>query len=236
MAAVTHPNLAVVFGVETLRGAPLLIVELLEGGTLGSRLRAAPLPHLEVIALGITLAEALEVIHSVGVLHRDIKPTNVGYSTSGVPKLLDFGLAKILDDSRTAASVLQIRYDELDEVPLTALTELTVTRRLVGTPIYLSPEAAGGGDPSAGVNLWALAVTLFEAVTGTHPLRIQDTKGLRQRIFEGDVAELEDVWPESPEPLRRFFAAALARDPDRRPQSALELRDALVRLGEELGG
>lgn len=233
MAAVTHENLALVYGVETWLGAPLLVVELLEGGTLASRLRAGKLDLVSALDLGITLAGVLDTMHTAGVLHRDIKPSNVGYTASGVVKLLDFGLAKILDDSR-ALTQAQLSYEDLGEVPQDALTVLTVTRTVVGTPIYLSPEAARGLDPDPRVDLWAFAVLLFEAVAGTHPLRVHETAGLRRRIFEGEVTDLRTVLDPCPEPLARFFGAALARDWTERPATAAEIRDRLHAARAEL--
>jgi hypothetical protein len=235
MAAVTHENLALVYGVESWFGSPLLVVELLEGGTLSQRLRSGKLDPRPAIDLGITLAGVLSTLHTAGVLHRDIKPSNVGYTSSGVVKLLDFGLAKILDDSRAAASgALEVPYDDLDDVPAHALTILTVTRCAVGTPIYLSPEAARGQDPDPRFDLWALAVVLFEAVAGIHPLLIRETAGLRHRIFEGEVADIRTLVPDCPEVLARFFDLTLARDAAARPASAEEMRERLRALRVEL--
>jgi len=235
MAAVTHENLALVYGVESWFGSPLLVVELLEGGTLSQRIRAGKLDPLPAIDLGITLAGVLSTLHTAGVLHRDIKPSNVGYTASGVVKLLDFGLAKILDDSRAAASgALEVPYEDLDDVPAHALTILTVTRCAVGTPIYLSPEAARGQDPDPRFDLWALGIVLFEAVAGIHPLLIRETAGLRHRIFEGEVADVRALVPDCPEVLARFFDLALARDVAARPASAAEMQDRLRALRAEL--
>ncbi len=234
MAAVTHENLALVYGVESWFGSPLLVVELLEGGTLSQRLRVSKLDPLPAIDLGITLAGVLSTLHTAGVLHRDIKPSNVGYTSSGVVKLLDFGLAKILDDSRAAGPALEVPYDDLEDVPAHALTILTVTRCAVGTPIYLSPEAARGHDPDPRFDLWALAIVLFEAVAGIHPLLIRETAGLRHRILEGEVVDIRTVAPGCPEALGRFFDLSLARDVTARPASAAEMQERLRALRIEL--
>jgi serine/threonine protein kinase len=235
MAAVTHENLALVYGVESWFGSPLLVVELLEGGTLAHQLRTRKLDIVPAIDLGITLAGVLLNLHAAGVLHRDIKPSNVGYTSTGVVKLLDFGLAKILDDSRAAgAQTAEGSYDDLDDVPAHALTVLTVTRCAVGTPIYLSPEAARGYEPDPTFDLWALAVVLFEAISGMHPLRIQETSGLRRRILEGEVADVRGVVPDCPEPVGRFFDLSLARDLAVRPASAAEMRERLRALRSEI--
>src|SRR5262245_4112665 len=100
MAAVAHPNLALIFGAETWRGTPMLIFEYLSGGTLDHRLRHTRLSLEQTLNLGIILADVLERTHGEGILHRDIKPSNIGYTNANTPKLLDFGLAHILTDSR----------------------------------------------------------------------------------------------------------------------------------------
>ena len=100
MAAVAHPNLAMIYGVEFFRGVPMLVVEYLAGGTLADRLRRGPLPWPDALALGATLAEVVDRMHVAGILHRDIKPSNVGFTAEGVPKLLDFGLARAIEAVR----------------------------------------------------------------------------------------------------------------------------------------
>ena len=99
MARVLHPNLALIYGAEQWRGTPMLIVEYLDGGTLRDRIRRGPVPYVEAIDLGIVLADVLDRVHASGVLHRDVKPSNIGYTSDRRPKLLDFGLA-LLDRSR----------------------------------------------------------------------------------------------------------------------------------------
>ena len=95
MAAVHHPNLAVIHGVETWQGTPFLIQEFLPGGTLSDRLRGGPLAIDAALRLCGTIAEALDQLHSAGIIHRDVKPSNIGFTDRDVPKLFDFGLAKL---------------------------------------------------------------------------------------------------------------------------------------------
>ena len=102
-----HPNLALIFAAESWHGMPMLVVEFLEGGSLADRLRGGRrLPLTEVLALGVSLSDGLEHLHAAGILHRDIKPSNIGYTAAGQPKLLDFGLARILDDSHRSGALL----------------------------------------------------------------------------------------------------------------------------------
>ncbi len=99
-AAVSHPHLAPVYGMETWQGTPMLVMELLEGGTLTQRIEKGRLEADETVELGIAMAEALEHLHASDILHRDIKPSNIGYARDGTPKLMDFGIARVMFDLR----------------------------------------------------------------------------------------------------------------------------------------
>ncbi|MPZ16016.1 MAG: protein kinase, partial [Chloroflexi bacterium] len=149
MAAISpHPNLAMILGTEDWREVPLLIVEYLEGGTLADRLRQEQPAVDDVIDLGIALADALDHVHVAGVLHRDIKPTNIGYTREGVPKLLDFGVAMMLHPTASPATW---EYPVVDRPHQAAkrtdhastATSLTTVDHVAGTLLYLSPEAFG---------------------------------------------------------------------------------------------
>ncbi len=95
MASVEHPHLASIYGAETWRGAPVLVLEHLPGGTLADRVAAGSIPIAHVVTAGRAIAQALRHLHGLGMLHRDVKPSNIGYAAGDVPKLMDFGLAKL---------------------------------------------------------------------------------------------------------------------------------------------
>lgn len=239
MAAVRHPNLATIFGAEEWRDTPLLVVEYLEGGTLLDALRAGPLPFAEVLDLGIMLADALDRVHGSGVLHRDIKPSNIGYTADGVPKLLDFGLAAMLDSSKVpgaAGPVAPVRPTELMSRfgELSASSTLTVTLQVVGTPLYLSPEALVGSSPTESFDLWSLAMVLYEALAGRHPFGGRAVPAVIDAIQHEAVPDLRDLRPECPAPVAAYLADALSVQVSRRPVSAAALRTGLRELQDRL--
>jgi serine/threonine-protein kinase len=229
MAALQDPHLAVIYGAEQWRGSPVLILEYLAGGTLGDRLRIGSLTADEVIELGLAMSSALHTLHRAGFLHRDVKPSNIGYTSSGVPKLLDFGLAKLVTGVAgllaTSASTRTTRLDEsIDEVE--ARPALTQSRHLAGTLAYMSPEAIALSPPVASFDLWGLAVTLLEALIGRNPFLGGDLEETFHLIRLAHVPDLQSF--ESPA-LTRFFATALSTRRDERPRSARAFRDALAR-------
>jgi CRP-like cAMP-binding protein len=225
MASVPHPNLALIYGVEAWRGVPMLIMEHLPGGTLGDRLGTAPLALTEALELGITLAGALERLHGAGLLHRDIKPTNIGYGPTGTPKLLDFGLALTLPGAEhspgragAGAEAAEGGGGEDHDPPPG------------GTPLYLPPEAIGGGFPDPAWDLWALAITLYEALTGSHPLDHVPFHAAVLRLCQGAIPDVRESAPYLPEEVAAFFRAALAPDRSVRPATATAFRGAVGRL------
>ena len=219
-ASVSHPHLAVIYGAETWHGTPMLVFEFLDGGTLADRIGHAPLTPDQIVALGVALASALEYAHAAGILHGDIKPSNIGYQGThggGTPKLLDFGIARILHGAnRTAAVHLEATSDGT-----------TATAAPVGTLAYLSPEALQGEAPDTSFDLWSLALVLLEAFLGRNPFRGQATLDTVLSIDRAAIAEALAEGPPCPPPLRAFFEAALARNPKRRPASAAEFRRTL---------
>ena len=198
MAAVLHHHLAFIYGLESWRGTPLLVVEYLAQGTLADRLRGGPLPPSEVVVLGAALASALEALHAVGFLHRDIKPSNIGFAGDGTPKLLDFGLAHFGFD---------------------------VSAEPAGTPLYMSEEALRGDPPDARFDLWSLAVVLYEATAGVHPLAGHGS--WRRGLQPGLVADVRTHRQDCPAALAGFFGQALAPDRRQRPATAAEFRTRL---------
>lgn len=214
MSLMTHPNLAIVFGLEFWFGQPLLVSEFVAGGTLADRIaQHGPLPMAQVGHIGVTLAEVLGTLHTSGLLHRDVKPANIGFAADGEVKLLDFGLARAFKVADTDTG------HDTETAKEASSLDSTGTERghIVGTPAYMSPEALSGERHDARVDLWSLAVTMFEAMTGMNPFR-----GL-------PVSELMRVRP-TPDPREfaagcsrdaaAFFAEALAQDRDRRPANA----------------
>ncbi len=201
MARVSDSRLAMIFGVETWRGAPLLVMEYLAGGTLADRIRRGPLGSHEALSIGRTLAEGLQVLHDQGVLHRDIKPTNIAFTADGAPKLLDFGLAGLIDDSDDP--------------------------RLAGTPLYLAPELTAGGSPRPTSDLWSLSLVLYEAIAGENPFASDTVDRALRLVAAADVPDLRTIDDDIPDAVADLFAALLARQASQRPASAAEMVDRL---------
>jgi general stress protein CsbA len=239
-AAVSHRHLAPVYGMETWQGTPMLIMELLEGGTLTQRIEKGKLGAPETIDLGIAMAEALEHLHASDILHRDIKPSNIGYTRDGVPKLMDFGIARVMFDLRRDEIPSPASLDE-DSVllPPTSVwnhspTSVTASKQLVGTLAYLSPEALLGQPADTSFDLWSLAIVLYECLLGRKVFAGGDMHQLMTRIRGGRVPDFSQVCPEHDELLGDFFRSALHRTIGRRPASARELRERLAALRPRL--
>lgn len=228
-ARVLHPNLAVIFAAETWHGTPMLMLEYLEGGTLAPRIARGPIPIAHVLEWGIALSGALDAAHAKGVLHRDIKPSNIGFTASDEPKLLDFGLASLLEEPELLAAV-ETTGPGFDALETVDLKHKTVSGRIVGTVPYLAPEAILGQPPQVSFDLWSLALTLYEATTGTNPFLEMPAEKTLNRILTQTPPRARDLRAECPEGLSDLFANALALKPAQRPRTARELHRALRAL------
>ena len=241
-AAVSHPHLASIYGIETWQGTPMLILELLEGGTLAQRIERVRLAQPAAIELGIAMAEALAQLHAADILHRDIKPSNIGYTRDGVPKLMDFGIARVMFDLRrdSRSEAAGSADDAGALLPPTSIwnqtaTSLDMSRQLAGTLSYLSPEALNGQRADASFDLWSLAIVLYESLLGRKVFGTGDVRQIMTRIRLGRVPDFAQVCPEYDGALGHFFRAALHRSVSRRPATALELKRLLVEVRSRIG-
>lgn len=225
MARVSHPNLAQIHGAESWRGTPILILEFMDGGSLADRLRGRAWEPREVAQLGVSLCDALTHLHGSGIIHRDIKPANIGFTGDGVPKLLDFGIAKLGLRARATALALDPARAAATDEPTQSAASLSTdhSRRGAGTPLYMSPEALDNAKPDASFDLWSLSVVLYEAVAGQHPFA-----HLRSPLAASRVApDLRTLRPDCPPALVELLTSALSADRAKRPASAAELRARL---------
>jgi serine/threonine-protein kinase len=233
MAAVVHPNLATIYGSESWHGIPILIVEYLPRGTLTQRLTSGPMSLAECLQTGVTLCDVIGALHQAGILHRDVKPSNIGFASDGTLKLLDFGLAHLLATStpdRFATAERQTMVGAERTPHAEERWSITSDGRVLGTLLYLSPEAIAGEPPDPSFDTWSICVVLFEALTGQNPA--QDTSPVKTvlRIEGGAMLKVRSLLPDAPPELVEFFENAFAVDLSRRPRSAAALRAELVRL------
>ena len=215
LASLRHPNLATVYDLEVWRATPVVVMEYLPGGTLAQRLKNGPLTGGEAKALGIALCGALDYLHRRGILHRDIKPGNIGFDGEGQVKLLDFGLATLSQPLDGAAG--------LDEDGEGASDD---DFGIAGTLHYLSPETLQGERPTVLCDLWGLSVTLWEAVSGKRAFEGDMITEVARRIAHVEIAPTAEPQTAVAELLR----STLDPDPRRRPQSAAALAAFLNKL------
>lgn len=224
MASVRHPNLALIFGVESWHGTPILLMEYLAGGTLAERISRGPLPIRDALAIGAELSGVLARLHDSGLLHRDVKPSNVGFTDDGIPKLLDFGLARIAGEANLSSAPTGGRVDDA-----------TGTQSgFLGTPLYMSPEALNGGRSDQSFDLWSLAVVVFEAIAGRHPFEHSTGAETLQAIRSARAIDLRQTRPDCSDAVVALFSLALSRDRAQRPKSARELGEWLLGASHEL--
>jgi len=236
MATIAHRNLALIYGAESWNGLPILIVEFLPGDTLATRLKSGPLPVQAALELGMALTDVIGALHTAGILHRDVKPSNIGFAADGTPKLLDFGLARLL--SRASVSARNTTDARLAGVPVSTDPGVfkdvretgSIDGQIVGTPLYLSPEAVAGQPPEPSFDLWSICVVLFEAIAGVNPVQGASILETLKRIREGQVLSLADVSAGANPDLDAFFRRALSPHVAARPATAAELRGQLAAL------
>jgi hypothetical protein len=235
-AAVSHPNLATIFGVETWRGTPMLIFEFVQGGTLADRLLIRTYPPDGVIRLGLTLSDVMDRAHQAGVIHGDIKPSNIGFQPDDTIKLLDFGVARLV-----RGSVSTIPHDgrPIADADTQATGNIWASKpgpdatRLFGTLAYLSPEALGGDPPNPAFDLWSLALVMYESLIGRNPFVGSSALDTVRRINEGTLPDLQREAPSCPPRLAAFLKQALSRDPAARPVTAKEFQARLQQVTVE---
>ena len=236
MAAISHPNLAMIYGAESWRGMPILIVEYLSGGTLADRLKHGPLPLSATLDIGISIAEVTHTLHTAGILHRDIKPSNIGFTTDGTLKLLDFGLARIAESAQPLDSMLRSGASHASQSDAVNLPgpDHTTTGAIVGTVPYLPPEAVRGASPDPAFDVWAICVLLYEAVAGVNPLRGPTIAESMERISQPKVPDIREFVPSIPDAVAKFFGTALRSERRFRPSSGRVLVKRLTSLRSSL--
>jgi hypothetical protein len=222
LAALNHPNVATVYGLEEHEEHRYLVMELVDGETLDQRLSEGPLAVSEALEICGQIAEALEAAHDAGVVHRDVKPANVKISPSGLVKVLDFGLARadLEAGSSPAVSVAET---------LVSAGGMTASGAFVGTPQYMSPEQVRGERVDKRSDIWSWAVVLYECLTGIAPFA-RNSVGESIAAVLGQKIDLEALPASTPPVARAVLERCLKRDPRERLRDAGDVRRLLAGL------
>jgi serine/threonine-protein kinase len=217
LAALNHPNIATIHGLEDSGPVHALVMELVEGPTLADRIAEGPLPLDEALTIAAQIAEALEYAHERGIIHRDLKPANVKITPDGKVKVLDFGLAKALEDA-----------PEPVNIGTSPTLSVAATRAgiILGTAAYMPPEQAKGKSVDRRGDVWSFGVVLYEMLTGKQLYTGETASEVMAAVImkEPDVNSLP---PGTPAPIRQLIRRCLTRDPRLRLRDIGEARIAI---------
>jgi eukaryotic-like serine/threonine-protein kinase len=221
-SALNHPNVLVVHDIGQHDGAPYVVSELLDGATLRQQLTGAPLPASRVAAYGVEIARGLAAAHDRGIVHRDIKPENLFVTRDGRVKILDFGVAKVLQADT--------------ELPADTRTfEGTESGVVIGTVGYMSPEQVRGERVDARSDIFALGVVLYEMLAGQRPFARGSKVETLNAILTETPPDLSGLQSLVPPALDRIVRHCLEKDPAQRFQSARDVAFAIEGLGTSSG-
>ena len=222
LAALNHPNIVHLYSVEEVDGVHFLTMELVENRNLDQLIPRGGLPLEQFFDLAIPLADALSEAHEDGIVHRDLKPNNIMVDLKGRPKVLDFGLAKLRDTDPPPVE---------SDAPTEIMTKPGV---VIGTYPYMSPEQLKGKDASPLSDVFALGVILFKMATGQSPFQGKPPGVLIASLINDDPRAIDSLRTELPHHLDRIIQHCLEKDPTRRFQSALDVRNELEALRSEI--
>jgi eukaryotic-like serine/threonine-protein kinase len=221
LAALNHPHIGAIFGLETTDGVTALVLELVEGETLDRRIGPAGMPLAEVLGLAVQIADALAAAHAAGIVHRDLKPANVMVTPGGSIKLLDFGLAKVAAFQGVDAT-------------MTAAAPRTEEGAILGTVAYMSPEQAAGRPLDARSDIFSFGSVLFEMLTGRRAFEGDTSMSTLAAIIHEPARPASQVNARVPRELERLISRCHRKDPARRVQSTADLKVALEELRDDL--
>jgi eukaryotic-like serine/threonine-protein kinase len=219
--ALSHPNILSVYDVGSHDGRPYVVFELLEGGTLRTRLRGAALTIRKSLEVAAQAAHGLDAAHAKGIVHRDLKPENLFLTTDGVVKIVDFGLAKLEDEPALPAS---------DEDTPSAWPWRTSTGVVLGTAAYMSPEQARGDAVDGRSDIFALGAVLYEMLAGAAAFERKTRPETMVAVLSEDPPDLARKRPGVPPAVAALVRRCLEKDPADRFQSARDLAFALETL------
>jgi serine/threonine protein kinase/Flp pilus assembly protein TadD len=228
VAALSHPHIVAVHDVGLDQGRPYVIMELLEGETLGRRLKRATLDWRGALDIATAVAQGLAAAHAKGLIHRDIKPDNIYLTTDGGVKILDFGLVR--HDKAVPAPPTTLTAQAALSATLTFETQLGA---VLGTVSYMSPEQVRGRPADARSDVYALGCVLFEMVTGRRPFVGETSADVMAAVLHDPPPLLSESGRERPAALDRLIARCLEKDPARRFPTAADLVAALKAVASD---
>ena len=206
-AALDHPNISTVYGIEEAEGHTFIVMAFIEGESLSDRIESGQMDIIEALDIATQTARGLSKAHAAGIVHRDIKPGNILITGDEQVKIVDFGLAKLASQTR-----------------------LTQAGTILGTMAYMSPEQVTGAETDASSDIWALAVVLYEMLAGQAPFRGEMDAAVMYSIMNEEPEPLTEVRKDATVELERILEKALSKDPDKRMQSADEFLSGLEEI------
>jgi Tol biopolymer transport system component len=227
VAGLNHPNIVTLHSVDQADSPEgsvhFITMELVEGRTLTQLLPGNGFPLNRLLEIAIPLADAVSSAHRAGITHRDLKPDNVMIDGAGRLRVLDFGLAKLQESAGTT-----------DGTQAATVTSDTADGRVLGTVAYMSPEQAEGKEVDARSDVFSLGTVLYEMACGTRPFRGDTTMSTISSILKDTPSSIIDIKPSLPRHVGRVLRRCLAKDPERRYQTAIDLRNELEELKADI--
>jgi Tol biopolymer transport system component len=220
-AALNHPNIVSIFHVGQYNGSPYIVTELLQGETLRDRLRRGPMRLRDTCDFGVNFARGLAAAHDAGIVHRDLKPENLFVTRDGRLKILDFGLAKLLQPQTVS-----------EDAPTATIQQKTDPGHVVGTVGYMAPEQVRGGAADARTDIFAFGVILYEMLTGRRAFQKDTSAETMSAILNEEPPPVSLTGQSIPPPLQRIVSRCLEKKPEQRFQHASDLGFALETLSD----